>query len=88
MLLYSPNKRGFRGPGGVGRGQDSLTRPNSVRRNWPLLSPVVSRGPPWASRGLPWPPVDDGTGNIYIYIVLKFQTRHWDQYSNVPEYRQ
>ena len=33
-----------------------------VRGNWPLWSPVASRG---SSRGLPWPPVDDGTPDIY-----------------------
>ena len=35
---FSPNKRSFRGPGVIARGL--LTGPKSVRRNWPLLSPV------------------------------------------------
>ena len=51
MKLYtftSPNKLSFRGPGGVGRGLDSVGRPKSVRGNWPLWSPVVSRGLPWS----------------------------------------
>ena len=56
----SPNKRSFRGPGGVRRGLDSLTGPKSVRRNRPLWSPVVSRRPL----------VDDGTDNIDIYIYI------------------
>ena len=57
----SPNKQSFRGPGDVARALDSVTMPKSVRGNWPLWSPVVS----W---GLPWPPVDDGTGKPKIQI--------------------
>ena len=58
-MFSSPNNR--RGPGGVGSELDSLTALKSVRGNWPLWSPMVSRG-------LPWPPVDNGMDNIYIYI--------------------
>ena len=56
FMHYShfPNKRSFRGPGGVSTGLDSFTGLKSVSGNWPLWSPVVSWG---ASRGLPWPPV-------------------------------
>ena len=43
-MASSPNKRSFRGLGGVGRGLDSVTAPKSVRGKWPLWSPVVSRG--------------------------------------------
>ena len=50
---FSSNKRRFGGPGGVVREIDSLTRPKSVRGNWPLWSPVFSGGAPVASRGLP-----------------------------------
>ena len=39
-----PNKRSFRGLGGVGGGPDSRHGPNSVRGNWPLWSPVATRG--------------------------------------------
>ena len=41
-LLYSPNKRSFRGPGGFVRGLDSLGGPKSVHGNWPLWSPAWS----------------------------------------------
>ena len=43
----SLNKRSFRGLGGVGRGIDSVGGPKSVRGNWRLWFPVVSRGLPW-----------------------------------------
>ena len=55
----SPSKRSFRGPGGINRGLESATRPKSVRGNWPLWSFVVLRG-------LWWPPVDNGTDDMYI----------------------
>ena len=35
---------------------EDLIRPKSVRWNWPLWSPVVSRGPPVACLGLLWSP--------------------------------
>ena len=57
-MNYSPDRLRFRVSGGVGRGLDSVTGPKSVRGNWPLW-------PPGVSRGLPWPPVDDGTDNTY-----------------------
>ena len=41
-----------------------------MRGNRPLLPPVASREPPVASRGLPWPLVDDETDDIYIYIYI------------------
>ena len=54
----SPNKRSFKGPGGVGRGLDLQNWPKSMRGNLPLWSPVVSRGLQGIS-------VDDGTDNRY-----------------------
>ena len=63
-----PNKRNFRGPGGVGSRLDSRHGPKSVRGKWPLWPPVVSHG-------LQGPPVADGRT---IDIVPKFQIRHWD----------
>ena len=70
-LYISPNKRSFRGPGGVGRGLDSLRGPKSVHRNWPLWSPAwppdyfsvggspESCAPPtlpaWSPAWSPWP---------------------------------
>ena len=56
IYICSPNQRSLRGPGGVGRGLDSVSR----ARKWPLRSLVDSRGLPWSpvvSRGLPWSPV-------------------------------
>ena len=43
----SPNKRSFRGPGGVGRRLDSRSGTETVRGNWPR----------WPPGGLPWPPL-------------------------------
>jgi hypothetical protein len=37
--VYSPNKRSFRGPGGVGRGLDFLRGPKSVHGNCPRCPP-------------------------------------------------
>ena len=54
LLVFSLNKRRFRGPGGVVRGLDFVTGPKSVRGNWPLWPPGI---PPWHPGGLPWPPV-------------------------------
>ena len=54
-LACSQNKHSFRGPGGGVKGKDSVGAPRSVRENWPLWSPVISRGVPWhpvASRGM------------------------------------
>ena len=39
---YSPNKRSFRGPGGIVRGLDSVARQKSVHGNWPMWSPAWS----------------------------------------------
>ena len=53
IYIYSfifAKKRSFRGLGGIIRGLDSVTAPKSVRGNWPLWCPVVSRGPQVASR--------------------------------------
>ena len=53
MHMYSPNMRSFRGPGGVGRGLDSLPRQEISARE---LASVVSRGLPLSpviSCGLP-----------------------------------
>ena len=47
----SPNKRSFRGPGGVSRELNSVNAPKSVRRNWPLRH----------QGGILWPPVVDAT---------------------------
>jgi hypothetical protein len=40
--LYSPNKRSFRGTGGIVRGLDSVSvgRPKSAHGNWPLWPPA------------------------------------------------
>ena len=54
-MPYSPNKCSFRSPGGVGGGLDCVTRPRSVRGNWPLWPPGGLPWPPEASRGLMWP---------------------------------
>ena len=51
MFIYSPNKRSFRGPGGVGRRLDSIRRPKSAHGNWPLWSPAWS--PDYFSLGCP-----------------------------------
>ena len=58
-------------------------------RELALWSPVVYRGPTVASRGIPWPPVDDGADNyVYIYVLLpKFQIQHCDQNFNVKVFR-
>ena len=48
------NKRSFRGPGGVVRGLDSVSRIKSVRGNWPLWPPGSL---PWPPGVLSWPPV-------------------------------
>ena len=48
----------FRGPGGVVRGPGYRHGRKSARGNWPLWSPMVSRG----HQG---PPVDDGMDNRY-----------------------
>ena len=47
-MIFPPNKRSWRGPGGIARGLDSVTVPKSVSGSWPLRSPVVSH----VSRGL------------------------------------
>ena len=35
-------------------------------------------GLPWFPGWLPWPPVDDGTDNIYIYIYIEIQSFKYD----------
>ena len=80
-FILSPDKRSFRGPGGVGRGLNSLSRDKICARE---LASVASRcllGLPVGSHGLPL------TTGRTIYIIPKFQVRHWDQVSNVPVYR-
>ena len=58
----SPNKRSFRGHGGVGRGLDLGGWAEICERE---LASVVSV----VSRGFQAPPVDDGTDNRYISKV-------------------
>ena len=51
----SPNKCNFRGPCGVARALDlQHGPPKSVRGNWPLWSPVVSRGIQWSPVVFNW----------------------------------
>ena len=59
---------------------DSLTRPKSVHGNWPLWSPMVSRG-------LAWHPRRTIYMYIYIYIAPSFHIRHWDQNYLPPRLR-
>ena len=72
-FINSPNKRSFRGPGGVVRGLDSVRGPKSVHGNWPPLSPALSPDyfslggspescapptlPPLSPALSPWPPL-------------------------------
>ena len=74
---YSPNKRSFRGPGGVVRGLGSVRGPKSVHGNWPLWSPAWSPDyfslggspescapptlPPLSPALSPWPVVPRGS---------------------------
>ena len=47
--MFTPkSQRSFGGLGGVVRRLDSVTGPKSVCGNWPLWSPVVSRGLSWS----------------------------------------
>ena len=59
---FFPNKHSFRSPGGVDRGLDTRSRAKICARE---LASIASRGPPVVSRGLQWPPVDNGTDCIY-----------------------
>ena len=61
----SQNKRSFGCPGDVARGVDLRNGQKSVRGNWPLWSPVVSRG-------LQGPPVDDRTDNRHSSQSFKY----------------
>ena len=71
-MVYSPNKRSFRCPGGFGRGLGSVGGPKSVHGNWSLWSPAWSPDyfslggsaescapltlPAWSPAWSPWPP--------------------------------
>ena len=78
VYFIFPNKRGFRGPRDVDKRVDSLTRPKSVRGNWPCCIPLLPR----ASHGLP-----PTTGRT-IFIVPMFQIRHREQNENIKVFRQ
>ena len=65
--LIPPNKRSFSGPGGVGRGLDSVYLAEICARE---LASAASRCPQEASRDLQWPHVDDGGGR-HIQFQIK-----------------
>ena len=54
FLFYFTNQRSFRRPGGAVGDLDPIVPPTSVRGNWSLLLPVVSRGLPLSPASCLW----------------------------------